>query len=71
MKTLKDKIFELPKGKELYTIQKYARLVALNVWEEYAELWYDIEDITDHVYEALLEQWYIKEHREMMIYKRA
>jgi len=67
MKTIKEKILSLPKSKEYLITKSYADMVWINVWEEYNDMWYELDEIQDHVYNELIRKWYIKEHREMMI----
>ena len=66
MKTIKEKILSLPKSKEYLITKSYADMVWINVWEEYNDMWYELDEIQDHVYNELIRKWYIKEHREMM-----
>ena len=65
MKTLKEKLLALLNAKEIYIAQQYQNLAKINIWEEYNDMWYEIDEIVEHILEWLLENWAIQEYRRM------
>lgn len=65
MKALKEKLLALLNAKEIYIAQQYQKLAKINIWEEYNKMWYEIDEIVEHILEWLLENWAIQEYRRM------
>ena len=65
MKTLKEKLLALLNAKEIYIAQQYQNLAKINIWEEYNQMWYEIDEIVEHILEWLLKNWAIQEYRRM------